>query len=123
MSDQSEDINVSGQDKVTGRFVKGNTLGKGRPKGSRNKLTQQMLNLFASRQEVGMTPMDIMIDIYTNPDLDWELRFKAAGKAMDMVYPKASSVEVKMDDEGARTKDDIDNRLREILSKGLSLNK
>ena len=46
------------------------------------------------------------------------LRFKAAAKVSDLVYPKASSVEVKMDDKESMTKEQIDARLKALLSGG-----
>ena len=58
MSDNNEllDSIVEGRSVKTGQFVKGNTQGKGRPKGSRNKMTQRMLNRGASR--LGMSLYD-----------------------------------------------------------------
>ena len=116
----SEEIVNSGQDKATGRFVKGNSLGKGRPKGSRNVMTKKMLARVAERSEDGLSVEEIMLDIAQDTNMPPELRFKAAAKIADIVFPKASSVEVKMDDEGKLSKEQIDTRLREILSKAAS---
>ena len=80
MSDNNEllDSIVEGRSVKTGQFVKGNTQGKGRPKGSRNKMTQRMLNRVAERSEDGLSMEEIMMDIAQDPQMPAELRFKAA---------------------------------------------
>lgn len=113
---------AEGQDQTTGRFLPGHSLGKGRPKGSRNKMTQRMLDRVAERSEDGLSMEEIMMDIAQDMNQPAELRIKAAKAIMDVVYPKASSVEVKMDDEGKLSKDQIDQRLRELLG-SLAVNK
>lgn len=120
MSDNNEllDSIVEGRSVKTGQFMKGNTQGKGRPKGSRNKMTQRMLNRVAERSEDGLSMEEIMMDIAQDPQMPAELRFKAAAKVSDLVYPKASSVEVKMDDKESMTKEQIDARLKALLSGG-----
>ncbi|MGL5013150.1 MAG: hypothetical protein ACRC6V_02510 [Bacteroidales bacterium] len=106
---------VEGQDKVTGKFLPGNQLGKGRRKGSRNKMTQQMLDRVAGRSEDGLSMEEILMDIAQDPDAPSELRFKAASKVADLVFPKAASVEVKIDDEDKLSKEQIDQRLSLLL--------
>lgn len=103
------------KDESTGKFLPGNTSGKGRPKGSRNKMTQRMLDRVAARSEDGLSMEEIMMDIAQDPKQPAELRFKAAAKISDLVFPKASSVEVKMDDEGVMNKDQIDLELKRLL--------
>lgn len=103
------------KDESTGKFLPGNNLGKGRPKGSRNKMTQRMLDRVAARSEDGLSMEEIMMDIAQDPKQPAELRFKAAAKISDLVFPKASSVEVKMDDEGVMNKDQIDLELKRLL--------
>lgn len=107
---------IEGRSIKTGQFVKGNTSGKGRPKGSRNKMTQRMLNRVAERSEDGLSMEEIMMDIAQDPNMPAELRFKAAAKVSDLVYPKASSVEVKMDEKESMTKEQIDARLKALLT-------
>lgn len=111
---------TEGRNIKTGRFVKGNNLGGGRPKGSRNKMTQRMLNRVAERSEDGLSMEEIMMDIAQDPNMPAELRFKAAAKVSDLIYPKASSVEVKMDEKESMSKEQIDNRLRQLLAAGLA---
>lgn len=117
MTDHADmlDSIVEGRSIKTGQFVKGNTSGKGRPKGSRNKMTQRMLNRVSERSEDGLSMEEIMMDIAQDPNMPAELRFKAAAKVSDLVYPKASSVEVKMDEKESMTKEQIDARLKALL--------
>ncbi|MGL4520251.1 MAG: hypothetical protein ACRCUJ_11375 [Phocaeicola sp.] len=107
---------VEGQEPVSGKFLPGNTLGKGRKKGSRNKMTQMMLDRVAGRSEDGLSMEEILMDIAQDPKAPSELRFKAAAKVADMVFPKAASVEVKIDDEDKMTKEQIDQRLSQLIS-------
>lgn len=107
---------IIGQDPVTGKFLPGNKLAKGRKKGSRNRMTQQMLDRVASRSEDGLSMEEILMDIAQDPNAPSELRFKAASKVADLVFPKAASVEVKIDDEDKMTKEQIDQRLTSLLS-------
>lgn len=111
---------IEGRSVKTGQFVKGNTQGKGRPKGSRNKMTQRMLNRVAERSEDGLSMEEIMMDIAQDSQMPAELRFKAAAKVSDLVYPKASSVEVKMDEKESMSKEQIDARLKALLTAGIA---
>lgn len=117
----TDGVDQYGRDTKTGKFT-GTGKGPGRPKGSRNKMTQRMLNRVAARSEDGLSMEEIMMDIAQDPEMPAELRFKAAAKIADLVFPKAASIEVQIDEKEAMTKDQIDNRLREVLSLGL-LNK
>lgn len=111
------DVDALGRDLKTGRFTKGFAKGgPGRPKGSRNKMTQNMLNRVFERSEAGLSMEEIMMDIAQNPQMAPELRYKAAKAVADLVYPKASSVEVKMDDAEAMTKEQIDQKLQQLIA-------
>ena len=107
---------VEGQESGSGKFLPGNKLGKGRKKGSRNKMTQLMLDRVAGRSEDGLSMEEIIMDIAQDPSMPAELRFKAASKVADLVFPKAASVEVKIDDEDKLTKEQIDNRLKTLMA-------
>ena len=112
---------AAGKDPKTGKFVAGNTMGwapgnVGRPRGSRAKMTQMMLDRVAARSEAGLSVEEIILDIAQDPNTPVELRLKAASKIADIVFPKASSVEVNMDEETILTGAQIDQRLRELLS-------
>lgn len=104
------------RDNITGQFLPGNGGGPGRPKGSRNKMTQRMLDRVSARQEDGLSMEEIMMDIAQDPKQPSELRFKAAAKIADLVYPRAASVEVTMDDENAMTPAQMDERIRQLIS-------
>ena len=108
--------NVMERDATSGKFVPGNSLGKGRPKGSRNRMTQLMLDRVSARSEDGLSVEEIMLDIAQDPDQPAELRFKAAAKISDLVFPKAASVEVQIEDTSALTKTEMDARLKQLLS-------
>lgn len=113
----NDNIEVREQkDSVTGQFLKGNSQGKGRVKGSRNKMTQLMLDRVAARSEDGLSMEEIMMDIAQDPNMPAELRFKAAAKISDLVFPKAASIEVDMDEANILTKSEMDARLAQLLS-------
>lgn len=112
----TDEVTPDGRNIKTGKFLPGNTAGRGRPKGSRNKMTQRMLDRVADRSEDGLSMEEVLMDIAQDPDMPAELRLKAASKIADIVYPKASSVEVKMDDKENMTKKQIDARLTHLLS-------
>lgn len=108
--------NVIERDTTSGKFLVGNALGKGRPKGSRNKMTQLMLDRVSARSEDGLSVEEIMLDIAQDPDQPAELRFKAAAKISDLVFPKAASVEVQIEDNSTLSKSEMETRLKQLLS-------
>ena len=111
------EVDINGRCVKTGKFLKGHAKGgPGRPKGSRSKMTQNMLYRVFERSEPGMSMEEIMMDIAQDPKAPLDLRFKAAAKVADLVYPKASSVEVKMDDAESMTKEQIDQKLSTLLA-------
>ena len=113
----NDNIEVRDQkDAVTGQFLKGNSQGKGRVKGSRNKMTQLMLDRVAARSEDSLSMEEIIMDIAQDPNMPAELRFKAAAKISDLVFPKAASIEVDMDEANILTKSEMDARLAQLLS-------
>lgn len=97
------------------QFVPGNP-GGGRPKGSRNRMTQLMLDRVAARQESGLSSEEILMDIMQDPEMPPELRFKAAAKISDLIYPKAASIEVQMDDK-RMSKGEMDAKIQQLLGK------
>lgn len=105
-----------GQDPVSGKFLPGNTLG-GRVKGSRNALTKKMLERFAIRNEDGCSVEEILLDIAQDPKGSPELKFKAASKLADMVFPKAQSVELEIEAADNLNPEQIDDRIRQLLNK------
>lgn len=112
----TEQLESRGMNPNTGRFQKGNKFG--RPKGSRGKLTQMMLDRVA---EAGLSPDEVLIDIYCDPNIPPDLRFKAASKVADLVYPKAASVEVKIEDANAVNEDAINDQIKDFLAGALGV--
>lgn len=110
----------TGKDKKTGRFVPGNRYGVGKVKGCRNKMTQRMLDRVAARSEDGLSMEEIMMDIAQDPEMPAELRYKAAAKVSDLVYPRAASVEVNMEESDAMTAEQIDERLQQLLQMSMT---
>lgn len=84
-------------------------------KASRSKMTQRMLDRVQSRSDNGLSMEEILMDIAQDRTQPAELRFKAASKISDLVFPKASSVEVKMDDTNKMNKEQIDMELKRLL--------
>lgn len=109
---EGTEVQPAGRNQHNGQFVKGNTFAQGRPKGRRNVLTQMMLDHAAAAEQ---QPFEVLYDIYHDDTLPPDLRFKAAAKYADLIYPKAASVEVKIDDEH-RTEEAVDNQIKDFLS-------
>lgn len=107
----TDELESRGMNPSTGRFQKGN--GFGRPKGSRGKLTQLMLDRVATAQ---ISPDEVMIDIYCDPTIAPDLRFKAAAKVADLVYPRAASVEVTVEDANVNNEDVINAQIKDFLT-------
>lgn len=112
----TEELEERGMNPQTGRFQKGHKFG--RPKGRRNKLTQEMLDRMA---EIDLKPDEVLMSIYQDPEAPLDLRFKAAAKMVDIVYPKAASVEIKMDDEDTVTEEMMDAKIADFLSQTLGV--
>ncbi len=116
MYEEVKDQSV-GKDPKTGKFLPGHSFGKGRPKGSRNKMNQQMLDRVAARSESGLSAEEIIMEIMQDPGMSPELRFKAAAKIMDMVHPKAQSIELKVEDKDMMSKSQMEDRIKQLIGK------
>lgn len=113
----TEEFDDLGRSLKTGKFVKGQAkAGPGRPKGSRNKMTNKFLTLATEREEAGLGIGDFLYDLLQDPSMPPELRFKSAAKLADLIYPKASSVEVTVDDKDSMTPEQMDARLKQLLA-------
>lgn len=112
----STELESRGMEPKTGRFQKGNKFG--RPKGSRGKLTQLMLDRVAASH---LSPDEVLIQIYEDPNIPPDLRFKAASKVADLVYPKAASVEVKIEDENAINEESLNAQIQDFLTSALGM--
>ena len=71
-----------------------------------------MLDRVADSQ---MHPDEVLIEIYQDPSIAPDLRFKAAAKVADLVYPRAASVEVKIEEDNGITEESINAQLRDFL--------
>lgn len=98
-------------------FEKGHSFAKGRVKGSRNRITQELLDLIAN----GRSPAEALYEMQENEELPPELRYKAAAKLTDIVYPKASSVEVIVDEKDKWTKEQLEERILVLANKVASV--
>lgn len=104
IANEDEKLAARGHD-TKGRFMKGNP---GKPKGSRSKLTQRMLDHAAS---LPMTPEEVMASLFSDSRADPELRLKAAKVYGDWVYYKAPNIEVVADvefDSAASIEEQVD---------------
>lgn len=112
----TEELESKGMEPSTGKFTKGNKFG--RPKGSRGKLTQLMLDRVAASH---LSPDEVLIQIYEDPNIPPDLRFKAASKVADLVYPKAASVEVKIEEENVINEESLNAQIRDFLTGALKV--
>ena len=110
----TDELENRGMEPSTGKFQKGNKFG--RPKGSRGKLTQLMLDRVAASH---LSPDEVLIQIYEDPNIPPDLRFKAASKVADLVYPKAASVEIKIEDENVINEDSLNAQIKDFLAGAL----
>lgn len=113
----TDEYEARGMSPSTGRFGKGNQFGKGRPKGSRNVLTQMMLDHAAAAE---MQPYEVLYDIYVDETIPMDLRFKAAAKHADLLFNKAAS-EAVIHIEENQTEEMADLRIRDFLSAHLGM--
>ena len=112
----TEELESKGMEPNTGKFTKGNKFG--RPKGSRGKLTQLMLDRVAASH---LSPDEVLIQIYEDPNIPPDLRFKAVSKVADLVYPKAASVEVKIEEENVINEESLNAQIRDFLTGALKV--
>lgn len=105
-----------GMSPSTGKFQPGNKFG--RPKGSRNKLTQQMLDRAA---ELNVAPDEILGAFMMDSTLPPDIRARCAMKLVDIIYPKAASVEVKMEEVTHASEEAINDQIKSFLSGALGV--
>lgn len=85
------------------------------PRNIRNKLTNQMMERVYARSQGGQAVDEVMLDIAQDPQAPLELRFKAAAKVADLIFPRASSVEMEIDVGETLSGADIDTRILDLL--------
>lgn len=104
---------AKGRNLVKNTFLPGNNFGRGRKKGSRNKLTQQMLDAVANAR---IRPDEYLIDVMESPTATPKERLMAAMKLVDIVYPKAASVEVDIKNDDEMTAEELDKMIADKLA-------
>jgi hypothetical protein len=75
-------------------FQPGHTLSPGRPRGSRNKRTEEIFNRLDNRGD--LDPADLLSSIVTNNEEPKELRIQAAGLLMPYKYSKCGTAPVQV---------------------------
>ena len=90
---------------------------RSRVQATRNNLTNQMLERFAMRNTDGISVEEIMFDIAQDEEMDPDLRFRCSGKLADLVYPRAQSVEIEVDDISVMTPEQRDDKLKQLMAK------
>lgn len=113
---KEHNVDIHGRCLVTGRFKIFNGKKGGRKKGSRNKITQQMIDRCAAASEAGFSPEEFLIELYNDPKAPLELRLRAASKIADILYPKSASIEVDMNDNESLSSAELDEKLTALLS-------
>lgn len=83
----------------------------------RNKMTNMMMERVYARSLNGQAVDEIILDIAQDEKAPTELRFKAAAKVADLIFPKAASVEVEMEATVEMNRGEMDARLKELLGR------
>lgn len=84
-------------------------------KNVRSKMTNMMMQRVYSRSNGGQSMEEILMDIAQGAETPLELRFKAASKVADLIFPRAASVEVDMEQNVNMTGKEMDARLAQLL--------
>ena len=90
---------------------------KKKVKANRFSLTNRMLERFAERNQDGVSVEEIMFDIAQNKENDPDTILRAASKLADLVYPRAQSVEIEIDDIAIMTPEQRDDKLKQLMAK------
>lgn len=86
-------------------------------KNLRAKMTNKMMERVYSRSNDGQSVEEIMMNIAQDGKAPLELRFKAAAKVADLVFPKAAAVEMEVENNITMTGKEMDAKLHSMLSK------
>jgi hypothetical protein len=103
------------RDPDKGGFVKGHKGAAPGRKGSRNRLTMKLLERFEMRNLDGISIEELMFDIAQGNSYDMELRFKAAAKLSDLIFPKTAQVELDIEDGSNVSLAEMDERIDQLL--------
>jgi hypothetical protein len=99
-----------------GLFLKGNSLAK-LGGSTRAQLTNKLLERFAIRNQDGISIEELLFDIAQSDNESTEMKFKAAAKLADLVFPKTAQVEIEVDDGTVTSVQEMDDRIKELLTK------
>ena len=99
------------------KFQKDSKFGMVGSSNARNRLTLRLLERFEMRNLDGISVEELMFDIAQDEGESSEMRFKAAAKLADLVFPKTAQVELEVNDESGASLEDMDSRIQELLSK------
>lgn len=69
---------------------------RGRPKGSRNRRTQAVLD---AAEAGGISPLEFLLQVMRDGRRKFDVRFEAAKAAAPFVHPKLSSVQARVEDD------------------------
>ena len=117
LTEEGHPVNTKGTDLVTGRFAKGNNHATGRRKGSRNKLTQKLLDTMANSEvEVGEALLQMYLSEQTTP----KEKISCLKTLADIIFPRTSSVELDVNDNSEKSKDAIDAELQLMMLRLMS---
>lgn len=118
MTDENEVIvDALGRDVKTGRFTKGFAkAGPGRPKGSVCKFRQKFFDYVAEKQEAGMDVNEALLDMCFDLTVPIELRQKAMLRVSELLVPKASAVDLVVDENDQLDITQIDNKLANLIA-------
>lgn len=90
--------------------------GKGSRTGSRQKMTKEMLCQMEQLMATGKSPTEILWEFTQREDVPMDLKLKSVFKIVDLIYPKAASVEVKIEEEKPKDTGTIDRLIQEKLA-------
>lgn len=85
-------------------------------KNVRSKMTEMMMQRVYNRSLGGQAVDEIMMDIAQDEKTPLELRFKAAAKVADLIFPRAQSVEVDMEVSNDFSSKQMDDRIKELMA-------
>lgn len=100
-------------------FTKDNAEAKlgGKASNARNRLTLKLLERFEIRNQDGISVEELLFDIAQNQHEPSEMRFKAAAKLADLVFPKTAQVELQVEEDDSMSLAEMDTKIEELISK------
>ena len=100
----------------SGRFTKGHTFAKGRPKGSQNQLQKELQERMEQRSDDGQNIDTLLMDIAFDTSIEINTRVKAASKIADLVYGSKSNIVIE-DESEQLSCEELEQKLRETIAR------